>query len=202
MKQGLEKLASNAFRTSPRSGQVNQEVLDQCAQKTREIEKFLSNKAKYSRNFLKRASLPFQVLELSHRRMVLLTGAVDMSGSVNATGVVRPLLALARRHFRILWEELSSRSAAPLILELPFWPGAEDLSLPMLLRREEACRLETITLIDRAVASFSQDRALIGKLLLVRKDLVDSRGILKPMATEMKIINSRLEILTPGKAGN
>ena len=47
----------------------------------------------------------------------------------------------------------------------------------MILRQEETLRKETFQIIGKVLASLDQDQELVEKLLLIRKDLFDSRGI-------------------------
>ncbi len=177
LNRGFQHLAGRAFRISPRSAQATHELFNRCGQEAQTLEKLL-NKGDYNKITLKRTALLFQALEATHRRLVLLSGAAEPGSPEDIPAdAVWHLLGLARRHFRILWEILSARAGAPLALNLP--TGPDIRSLPMILRQEETLRKETFQIIGKVLASLDQDQELVEKLLLIRKDLFDSRGILK-----------------------
>ncbi len=112
---------------------------------------------------------------------MLLAGAAEPATSEDISSEeVWPLLGIARRHFRILSEILSSRAGVPLTLTLPVGPDIRSLHL--ILRREEILRKETLQLIGKIQACLDQDQALMEKLSLIRKDLLDSKSLLKNTA--------------------
>lgn len=178
LKRGFQQMAGRSFRISPRGAQANHDVFNQCAEDAQVLEILVNTKADFSKTTLNRTALLFQALEATHRRLVLLTGAAE-PGVVEEipAGAVWRLLGLARRHFRILWETLSERAGAPVALTLP--AGPEIRNLTMILHREETLRRETHQIIEKILVSFDQDQDLVKKLLLIRNDLVEARGILK-----------------------
>lgn len=184
LERDVQHLAGRALRISPRDARANRELLDQCDLKMTEVKNLLNNKTHISKITLRKASLIFQVLEISYRRMLHLAGATsnvghDDEGSIKA---VWQLLSQAQRHYQTLVKTLFDLTGIPVSLTLNVTEEGADHDIASILRKESALQLETLKLLEKAIEVFGEEQELAETLSLIRKDLLESKKRLKHLA--------------------
>jgi len=180
LEAGVKNLAANALRTSPREGQANRDLLELCGDMAQGVKELLNSKVRISRVQLRRAALLFQVLEMSHRRVLRLAGAGAMEE--NPDPALWELFHQARRDYQALRALVSERVGAPLFVELP--DEEKDLGLPAALRQDSAVQDELVKLIEKGIEVFDEERELTDHLAEIRRGLMEERkGVKRLLAS-------------------
>lgn len=173
---GMKYLAAHALSTSPRDGQANRALLEQCGDMLQGVRELLTSKSHISKVQLRRTAILFQALEIAHRRVLHLAGAAlpDDEGSLDG---LWGLLCHAKRDYRDLRAGLGERMGTPLYLEL----SGEDKerSFREILQKESALQEELLKLIERAIEVFGEESELISRLTFLRKGLLEERKNVK-----------------------
>jgi hypothetical protein len=183
LQHDVEHLASRALRISPRDARANRELLDQCDVKMRDVKNLLNNKTHISKITLRKASILFQILNISYRRMMHLSAATANFGQDDeeSVKVVWGLLSLAQAHYQTLVKTLFDLTGIPVTLNLS---GAEVAShdLPVVLQKESAYQLETLKHLEKAIEVFGEEQELADKLVIIRKELLEAKKRMKHAA--------------------
>ena len=184
LQHGLQQMAGRAFRISPRNAKANHDIFNQCVQRTQELENMIVVKIDCDKKLLKRTALLFKALEITHQRLILLSCGVEAGFGEEKISVssIEQLLGQASRHFRLLGETLSERAGMPINLTLPVWIETEVRSLPTLKKKEEILRKEILQILEKVLEYYEHDRTLTDKVLLIRRDILDSNRVLKHTA--------------------
>jgi hypothetical protein len=183
LQHDVEHLASRALRISPRDARANRELLDQCDVKMRDVKNLLNNKTHISKITLRKASILFQILNISYRRMMHLSAATANFGQDDeeSVKVVWGLLSLSQAHYQTLVKTLFDLTGIPVTLNLS---GAEVAShdLPVVLQKESAYQLETLKHLEKAIEVFGEEQELADKLAIIRKELLEAKKRMKHFA--------------------
>ncbi len=179
---GMKDLAAHALSASPRDGQTNRALLEQCGQMLGVVKELLNTKAHISKVQLRRTAILFQMLEIAHQRVLHLAGAAvpDDESSVDD---LWGLLCQAKKDYRDLRVSLGERMGVPVALELP--GENPDHGFGETLQKEAAFQEEMLKLIERAVEVFGEERELTDQLALMRKGLLESRKNVKRLLVKL-----------------
>jgi len=184
LERDVQHLAGRALRISPREARANRELLEQCEAKMREAKNLLNNKTHISKITLRKASLLFQVLEVSYRRLVHLAGAAANAGP-NDEGYLKAvwqLLPMAQRHYQTLLKTLFDSTGVPVTLSLNSVEEKSDQGLSAVLQKESAYQLESLKLLEKAIEVFGEEQDLADTLVQMRKELLDAKRRIKHLA--------------------
>jgi hypothetical protein len=175
----VQHLSARALRISPRDARTNRELLETCETKLTEVRKILTSKSHISKVTLRKASFLFQILEVNYRRMVHLaasTSTVDESDDKAVKGVWQ-LLNLAQKHYRMTLDNVDGLTGIPASVALQGETGPPVSGFSAVIRKELDYQVETSKLLDKAV--LGEEESLADKLGEMRKDLIESRRVLK-----------------------
>lgn len=182
LEQSVRSIASRALRISPRDALANRELLERCDTHLGEVKRLLQDKTHISRTALNKVGMFFEVMVISHRRMVNLAGVVDDPG-LNGEGrlAVIQLLALAQKHYRTLVREIAGQTGIPVVHQDAAWdlePALEGFSA---LVQEAADQQKSLNLLERALKSADGDIGWMDPLQQVRRELLEAKKVLKKL---------------------
>ncbi len=172
---GAGYLAAHANRISPRDGQANRELLEECGKKLREVKKLMGVKSHVSKVHLRRTATIFQALDLAHRRVLNLSGVSNPSGDDGDD--FWEIFSRSRQDYALLADLLSARMGFPILA--PVHPLEPIESLAAIAQRERRLRDELIRSIEKGIEIFDEERELTEKLIVVRKSLLESKKYTK-----------------------
>lgn len=168
----VKVLATHALSTSPRDGQANRALLEQCGDRLQEVNVLLNTKSHISRVQLRRTAILFQMMETAHRRVLHLAGA-EVPDDETSVNDIWGLLFQAKKDYRDLRTGLGERMGTPLYLELP--EEETNGAFREILLKESVFLEEMLKLAEKAIEVFGEERELADQLILVRKNLLEAR---------------------------
>ncbi|HET9869462.1 MAG TPA: hypothetical protein VFR02_03055 [bacterium] len=180
----IQHLAGRALRISPRDARANRELLEQCETKLGEVKHLLNNKTHISKITLRKAALLFQILEVSHRRVMNLAAATSAVGLEDDQSVkaLWQLLAMGQRHYQTLVKTLNDMTGIPNSLVLQPETGAPLADFAAALKKEWALQQETLKQLERAIEVFGEEQELAETLSAIRKELLEAKKRLKHLS--------------------
>lgn len=169
-------LATHSLRISPRDGQTNRGLLEECGKKLKEIQRLMYSKSHISKVQLRRTSVLFEAVQVAQRRVLALAAALA-SRNEAAGDALWELLRRGQRDYEGLRSALSDRMAVPVLISLPKpEPGGNFVNV---LENEHDLQKELVRLIERGIEIFDEERALTNQLNLVRKNLLETKRYVK-----------------------
>jgi len=179
--QDIQHLAGRALRISPRDARANRELLEQCESKVREVKGWLNNKTHISKITLRKAAILFQIMEVSHRRVVQLAGATANVGQDDEDSIkaVWQLLSMAQKHYQTLVKTLFDLTGIPVTLNLSGAVEEAPHELSGIIQKEASHQQESLKLLERAIEVFGEEQELAEQLTQIRRDLLESKKRMK-----------------------
>jgi len=184
LSRDVQHLAGRALRISPRDARANRDLLEQCEGKLAEVKNLLNNKTHISKITLRKASLLFQILELSYRRVMHLAAATSNVAAEDEGSVktIWQMLSLAQRHHQILVKTLNEMTGIPVTLALGGETAVASLSLADIAKEEMVNQQETLKQVEKAIEVFSEEQDFAQTLTNIRKELLEARKRMKHLA--------------------
>ncbi len=179
--RNVQHLASRALRISPRDARANRELLEKCEMKLNEVRVLLNNKTHIRKIVLRKAAFLFQILEVFYRRVLHLSAATSSIGPDDELSIkaVWQLLSLAQKHYQIVAHTLFDLTGIPVTLALDASKEYSVRDFSSALQEEAACQQESLKLLEKAIEVFGEEQELAGKLVLMRKEILEIKKRMK-----------------------
>ena len=176
--EGLEKsvrqMAGRTPKTSPQDALANRLLLEQCDAKLNEVKALLDLRTHFNRLTMRKAGILFEVLELSHLRMVYLMTSMD-GFDQNTRNALCPLLSLAQRHYRKFADRLVELTGNPLphSFSITVEDGGGVLSATLV--REAGFQGQTARLLEKSIQDYDEDAEWLERLRQIRNELLEAK---------------------------
>jgi hypothetical protein len=169
-------LADHSLSLSPRDGQANRDLLEDCGERIGEGKKMMYAKSRIRKVQLRRTAVAFQILKMAHQRVLNLAGT-SFPANENSAKTLWGFLFQAQKDLQNLQTAFSAMAGMSVEVRLP--NIAADRSFTLVLKNESLIREEMIKQIERGIEIFDEEREFTDQLAVIRKNLIEARRNMK-----------------------